>query len=287
MVWFVVRHNARNARDRGGAVPAAALQRAVAVAVAAVAAAAVLLAVAPAGAVTPLVAAPAAAATPAWHPSRLTHLGDSRQVVVVTAGSATTTWATLRTFRRDARGRWHEQFAPMRARLGSRGFAAPGHRRQRSGETPSGTYLLPRAFGSAADPGTALPYRRFDRTDWWPYDPRDPRTYNVYQFQRVAAATWRRSWAEHLWDFRGQYAYSVVIDYNLPSGVHPAGRERLATRPADTGAGGGIFLHVSAPHPTAGCVSVSRAGLRAIVRWLAPSAHPRIVMAALSDIGRV
>ncbi|MDQ1629106.1 MAG: hypothetical protein QOI54_2850 [Actinomycetota bacterium] len=226
-------------------------------------------------------------AVPAWHPSRLTHLGDARQVVVVTAGSFTTTWATLRTFRRDATGRWHEQFSPMRARLGSHGFAAPGRRRQHSGETPSGTYLLRWAFGSAADPGTALPFRRFDRDDWWPYDRRDPRTYNVYQFTRTDTARWRPRLAERLWDFRDQYAYSVVIDYNLPGGVYRAGAERYATRTADTGAGGGIFLHVSAPHPTAGCVSVSRAGMRALLRWLDPVAHPRIVMAPTSVIDSV
>jgi len=231
-------------------------------------------------------AAPAeGAGVPTWHPSRLTHLGDAAQVVVVSAVDYTTTFATLRTFRRDPRGSWHEQFAPMTARLGSNGFAALGRRRQHSGETPSGTYLLPRAFGAAGDPGTALPYRQFDRNDWWPYDRRDPRTYNVYQFRRTASAAWRRSLAEHLWDFRDQYAYSVVIGYNLPSGLYTAGRERFATQTADTRAGGGIFLHVSAPHPTAGCVSVSRAGMQAILRWLRPSAHPRIVMAPTRDLG--
>jgi L,D-peptidoglycan transpeptidase YkuD (ErfK/YbiS/YcfS/YnhG family) len=249
----------------------------------------VLVALVLPGTVAGPVAAGAAAArvasVPAWHPSRLTHLGDATQVVVVSAVNDTTTFATLRTFRRDARGSWHEQFAPMTARLGSNGFAALGRRRQHSGETPSGTYLLPRAFGAAGDPGTALPYRQFDRNDWWPYDRRDPRTYNVYQFRRTASAAWRRSLAEHLWDFRDQYAYSVVIGYNLPSGLYTAGRERFATQTADTRAGGGIFLHVSAPHPTAGCVSVSRAGMEAILRWLRPSAHPRIVMAPTRDLG--
>jgi L,D-peptidoglycan transpeptidase YkuD (ErfK/YbiS/YcfS/YnhG family) len=238
----------------------------------------------------PLATSPAAAGrqvVPPWDPSRLSHLGDARQVVVVTAADYRTTWGTLRTFRRDARGGWHEVLAPMRARLGSSGFAAPGRRRQHSGETPAGTYLLPRAFGRAPDPGTALPYRQFDRTDWWPYDPRDPRTYNVYQFRRTAAAAWRPSLAEHLWDFGAQYAYSVVIGYNLPSGLYSAGAQRFATRTADTGAGGGIFLHVSAAHPTAGCVSVAQGGMRAILRWLRPSAHPRIVMAPTRDIATV
>jgi L,D-peptidoglycan transpeptidase YkuD (ErfK/YbiS/YcfS/YnhG family) len=175
----------------------------------------------------------------------------------------------------------------MSARIGSHGFARFGERRQDSGETPAGTYSLLRAFGSATDPGTTLPYRQFDRNDWWPYDPRDPRTYNVAQFHgRSTATQWRPSWAEHLWDFQDQYAYAVVLDYNLPAGVYRSGSERFATATADTRAGGGIFLHVTAPHPTAGCVAVSRVGMRSILRWLDPAQHPVIVMAPTSAIGR-
>jgi L,D-peptidoglycan transpeptidase YkuD (ErfK/YbiS/YcfS/YnhG family) len=225
-------------------------------------------------------------AAPPYDPSRLRHLGTARQVVVVTASSWSTTYATVRTYRKDDAG-WHQQFAPMGARIGSRGFAPFGERRQDSGQTPAGTYSLLRAFGAASDPGTTLPYRRFDRNDWWPYDPRDPRTYNVAQFQgRSTASQWRPSWAEHLWDFRDQYAYAVVLDYNLPTGIYRSGSQRFATVTPDTRAGGGIFLHVKAPRPTAGCVAVDLAGMRGIVAWLDPARHPVIVMAPMSAIGQ-
>jgi L,D-peptidoglycan transpeptidase YkuD (ErfK/YbiS/YcfS/YnhG family) len=230
--------------------------------------------------------APRAPAAPPYDPSRLRHVGSARQVVVVTAVSWSTSHATVRTYREDSTG-WHAQFAPMSARIGSHGFAALGKRRQSSGETPAGTFALLSAFGAAADPGTALPYRQFDRNDWWPYDPRDPRTYNVAQFHgRSAATRWRPSWAEHLWDFQDQYAYAVVLDYNLPVGIHRSGSQRFAGSSADTRAGGGIFLHVRAPRPTSGCVAVSRAGMRSILGWLDPAQHPVIVMAPMSAIGR-
>jgi L,D-peptidoglycan transpeptidase YkuD (ErfK/YbiS/YcfS/YnhG family) len=230
--------------------------------------------------------APRVHPAPSYDPSRLRHLGSARQVMVVTATSWSTSYATVRTYREDSTG-WHAQFAPMSARIGSRGFAPLGQRRQNSGETPAGTFALLRAFGAAADPGTALPYRRFDRNDWWPYDPRDTRTYNVAQFHgRSAATRWRPSWAEHLWDFRDQYAYAVVLDYNLPDAVHRSGSQRFAAGSADTRAGGGIFLHVRAPRPTSGCVAVSRAGMRSILGWLDPAQHPVIVMAPMSAIGR-
>ncbi|MGZ4614998.1 MAG: L,D-transpeptidase family protein [Actinomycetes bacterium] len=223
---------------------------------------------------------------PPYDPSRLAHVGTARQVVVVTASSWSTSHATLRTYRKDAGGAWHAQYAPVSARLGYHGFAAIGQRRQNSLETPAGTFGLLRAFGARPDPGTRLSYRQFDRNDWWPYDPRDPRTYNVYQFSRSKTARWRTTWAEHLWNYRDQYAYAVVLGYNLPNGLYRVGSQRFARETADTRAGGGIFLHVSAPHATSGCVSISQTALRRIVGWLDPAAHPVIVMAPTSAIGR-
>lgn len=231
--------------------------------------------------------APAAAASkPRFHPSRLTHLGNARQVVVVTAATWKTSYATVRTYSLGSSG-WHRQFKKKSGRIGTYGFAHFGERRQNNGETPAGTYGLLRAFGAATDPGTAMPYRQFDRNDWWPYDPRDPRTYNVEQYHgRSAATQWRKSWAEHLWHFRGQYEYAVVLDYNLPSGLYTSGNQRFASSTADTGAGRGIFLHVNGPGSTAGCVSVSRKAMRKILRWLNPAKHPVIVMAPTKAIGR-
>jgi L,D-peptidoglycan transpeptidase YkuD (ErfK/YbiS/YcfS/YnhG family) len=228
----------------------------------------------------------AAASKPPFHPSRLTHLGNARQVVVVTADTWKTSYATVRTYSLSSSG-WHRQFKKKRGRIGTHGFARFGERRQNSGETPAGTYALLRAFGGATDPGTALPYRRFDRNDWWPYDPRDPRTYNVEQYHgRSAATQWRKSWAEHLWNFQDQYRYAVVLDYNLPSGLYRSGNQRFASSTADTGAGGGIFLHVNGPGSTAGCISVSRKAMRKILRWLNPAKHPVIVMAPTKAIDR-
>lgn len=234
----------------------------------------------------PSLDASAASSAPPYHPSRLAHLGGARQVIVVTASSWSTSHAVLRTYRKSASGTWTRKLAPVRARIGWRGFASFGHRRQNSGETPAGTFGLVKAFGSQPDPGARLHYRQFDSNDWWPYDPRDPRTYNVYQGRRVKAAHWRASWAEHLWDFRDQYAYAVVLDYNLPSGIYRSGRQHFARDTADTRAGGGIFLHVKAHKPTAGCVAVGHRAMRRIVRWLNPARHPVIVMAPTSAIGR-
>jgi L,D-peptidoglycan transpeptidase YkuD (ErfK/YbiS/YcfS/YnhG family) len=230
----------------------------------------------------------ATAATPPYHPSNLRALGTARQVIVVTASSWSTSYATLRTYWKDADGHWHAKYAPMRARIGGRGFAPAATRLQGSSETPAGTFRIKRAFGRYADPGTAMPYRKFDTNDWWPYDPRSPRTYNVYQSRRVAAASWRTSWAENLWSYGGQYRYAAVIDYNLPSDLYYSHGQWFARQTANTRKGGGIFLHVNGPAGrTAGCVSIAYADMKSVLRWLDPAMAPRIVMGPTSAITRM
>ncbi len=79
-----------------------------------------------------------------------------------------------------------------------------------------------------------------------------------------------------------------MLDYNLPGGVHRAADgQRVADQPADTRLGGGIFLHVSGPGATAGCVSVPRDVMRRVLRWLDPAAEPVLVMGPRSAITRL
>ena len=56
----------------------------------------------------------ASAATPPYHPSNLRALGTARQVIVVTASSWSTSYATLRTYWKDRDGDWHTKYAPMK-----------------------------------------------------------------------------------------------------------------------------------------------------------------------------
>jgi L,D-peptidoglycan transpeptidase YkuD (ErfK/YbiS/YcfS/YnhG family) len=230
----------------------------------------------------------ALAAPPAYHPSQLRHLGDARQVVVVTSKSWHSSYATMRAYRQDSDGRWHLRFGPWRARLGYAGTVRAADRRQNTGTTPAGTFRLLSGFGSRRDPGTRLSsYIQFDNNDWWPIDPRDPATYNVYQHSRSDEARWRRTEAERLANWgTGQYRYGVVIDYNLPTGVRwsSAKGEYVAGEPADTRKGGAIFLHVNGRGATAGCVSVNLLRMRRVLRWLDTAKQPRIVIGPLKAI---
>ena len=213
-------------------------------------------------------------------PAQISTRPAVRQMITVTSSQWSTTRATLRAWRRHADGRWSLVAGPIAAVIGWNGWVPAARRQQSTGTTPAGNFAIPAAFGRLADPGTALSYRKFDHNDYWPYEPRDPATYNIYQRWKSATAHWRPDYAERLWDYQAEYAYAAVIGFNLPTGVHYSAKRHqwVATHPADTARGGGIFLHVRRQAATAGCVAVDRPVVRRLLRWLDPAASPRIVM---------
>jgi len=231
----------------------------------------------PAGGPSPAVAAPSV-------PETLTHLGDARQVIVVTAPGWSSTKGTLTAWERRAGG-WRRVVAPTNALLGAHGLVPAAQRRQSTGTTPAGTFALPYAFGRKSDPGTDLPYTQLTTWDAWPYSATDPSTYNVFQDARISWDSFGHD-VEHLWRHGVQYDYVAVMDYNLPSGpiTTDANGVRRASVPANTSAGGGIFLHVSDGRTTAGCIAVPRPVMRALLRWLDPQAHPVIVVGPAAQI---
>ena len=225
-----------------------------------------------------LVTAPAHAAS-APLPSYLALPGSVRQLVTVTSDRWSSTRATLNAWERDDSG-WQRVHGPVTVRLGWNGWVPAGRRRQNTGTTPAGKFTMPYAFGTRADPGARLGYRQVDGDDVWPYEPRDPATYNIYQPFQASTSHWRPDFRERLSHYPRQYAYAVVIGFNLPGGVHwsRSRHQYVARHPADTARGGGIFLHVQRPAYTAGCVAGPIEDVRWLVRWLAPRARPRIVM---------
>lgn len=202
------------------------------------------------------------------------------QMVTVTAKNWSTRYGTLKAWQRDGKGHWRLAHGPVPVVAGYNGWVRAGKRVQSTGTTPAGRFTLPYTFGRLANPGAHVSYRRFDRAQWWPYEPRDPATYNVWQWHKARTSHWRADNAEHLWDYYDQYAYGLVIGFNLPTGIHYSHRKRqwVADHRADTRRGGGIFLHVRGDGATAGCVATGRSHVRWLIRWLRPEANAQIVM---------
>jgi L,D-peptidoglycan transpeptidase YkuD (ErfK/YbiS/YcfS/YnhG family) len=189
--------------------------------------------------------------------------GSASQVITVTAPSTGATTGTLQAWRRGSGG-WYRVGPAVLAHLGSAGLSAqPSEGRS---ATPIGSFTLTQAFGHDADPGTALPYTHTTPADWWISQPGP--LYNTRQRCSAGCAFTRGAPNEHLYYETPYYDYAVVIDYNTrnpPGGVRP-------------GAGSAFFLHVTDGAPTAGCVAVAAGQVVRLLRWLTPSAHPRILI---------
>src|SRR5262249_8128486 len=141
------------------------------------------------------------------------------------------------------------------------GYGGIGRATEGSTRTPEGVWPLTEAFGILADDGTRLPYRRVDMSDWWVSDTASPR-YNTYHRCPPGDCPFDEAAGENLGRAGAVYQHAVVIDYNR--------------RPVNRGAGSAFFLHISAGHPTQGCVSMAPADLHSVMVWLDPARHPVI-----------
>jgi L,D-peptidoglycan transpeptidase YkuD (ErfK/YbiS/YcfS/YnhG family) len=202
---------------------------------------------------------PAAAAAPAGGALPLAvNTGSSTQVITVVAPSSGSTTARVTAWQRGASG-WTAVVGPVPAMVGRDGV---GRASERTSTTPAGTFSLTEAFGRQADPGTGLPYRTINASDYWVSDVNSTR-YNQF-VECPSSCPFDTSAGEHLWDAGGSYNYAVVIDYNR--------------WPATPGAGSAFFLHVTNGAPTAGCVAIDQGSLLRIMRWLDPAARPLIAI---------
>jgi L,D-peptidoglycan transpeptidase YkuD (ErfK/YbiS/YcfS/YnhG family) len=183
------------------------------------------------------------------------------QLITVEAASTKTTYATLRTWRRSG-GCWVAVGGPYAARVGHNGIRK--NRREGDGTTPIGTFRIGRVmYGNEPDPGVKFRYVRLRCGDWWNEDPTSP-TYNTLQRLRCGQQPPFRVVSAGMWQDRTAYPYLAVVEFNM--------------KPVAPGRGSGIFLHAQTGGPTNGCISLRRADLVRVLRWLSPQAGPRIAI---------
>jgi L,D-peptidoglycan transpeptidase YkuD (ErfK/YbiS/YcfS/YnhG family) len=186
---------------------------------------------------------------------------SARQLVTVEAKVARTTYAELRAWRKQG-ACWVAAAGPYTARLGRNGLSS--NRREGDGTTPTGTYRIGGTmYGNEPNPGVRFAYRRLRCGDWWNEDPRSS-TYNSFQHVPCGTAPPFAGGSEGMWQQPRPYPYLAVIEYNM--------------RPVVPGRGSGIFLHAQTGGPTIGCISLRKDQLRAVLRWLSPSAAPVIAI---------
>jgi L,D-peptidoglycan transpeptidase YkuD (ErfK/YbiS/YcfS/YnhG family) len=186
--------------------------------------------------------------------------GLATRVITVVASSTGSTTALLQAWTKAAGGGWLKYGSVVTAHVGADGLSA--HPSESRSATPIGSFTLTQAFGALANPGTSLPYFKTDYNDWW-ISQRGP-LYNTHQHCASGCAFTRGDPNEHLRAITPLYNYAVVIDYNRS--------------PVRQGAGSAFFLHVTDGSATAGCVAIGQTKLVALMKWLAPSTRPRILI---------
>ena len=202
-----------------------------------------------------------AAACPANVANAVKPQPTGSQLITVEAATTTRTYATLRTWRRSGRC-WRAVAGPFPARVGRNGIRK--NRREGDGTTPIGTFPIASVmYGNEPNPGVKFRYVRLRCGDWWNEDPSSP-TYNTLQRLRCGQRPPFRVVSAGMWQDRTAYPYLAVVEFNMD--------------PVVAGRGSGIFVHAQTGGPTNGCISLRRADLVRVLRWLRPGAAPRIAI---------
>ena len=191
--------------------------------------------------------------------------GSATRAITVVASSTGSTTATLQAWTKAAGGGWLRHGSAVTAHVGSQGLTTRPS--ESKSATPIGSFTLTQAFGALANPGTGMKYFKTDSADWW-ISQSGP-LYNTHQHCSSGCSFNTGSDSnnnpnEHLRAITPLYNYAVVIDYNR--------------FPVHQGAGSAFFLHVTDGSATAGCVAIPQNRLVPIMKWLAPSTHPRILI---------
>lgn len=199
--------------------------------------------------------------------ARLEAARSADQVIVVVGSGMDSSRIHVAYFKKSEDGDWNEEFY-VSGYCGYNGMAS--NKKEGDRRTPVGTYGFTRAFGILADPGSILPYKQLDESDYW-VDDSSSKYYNQMVSTKTTPATWKS--AEHLIRVNPCYNYSLALDYN--SECVP-------------GKGSAIFLH--GLHPTKtwteGCIAIPEENVKTLVQQV--DADTRIVVVSgLSELNYV
>lgn len=182
---------------------------------------------------------------------------SSNQIITVVSNGGS--YGELVMWEKDDSGNWIE-VDRVAARLGQNGMKYASEVYEMDKCTPTGIYTVTEAFGINGNPGSGVPYRELDGSEYW-VDDIDSEYYNTMQF---GESNGRWASAEKLTDFTGYYNYALVIDYNR--------------WPVVAGKSSAIFLHCDMGIYTYGCIAIPQNNLVNLLTWLNPSNNPVIIL---------
>ena len=202
---------------------------------------------------------------------------DSLQLVTVINDHWDDTTAVMRRFQREnPQQKWVEVGQPVPVNLGRTGLAwgssplmdttrLEGKRKQEGdGRSPAGLFPFLQAFGHPAPPSgygeKNLPFLTVDQEQC--VDDGKSAYYNqIVRPDEVGGVTWNSAETMKI----DLYEMGLVVGHNCPK--------------AKPGMGSCIFFHLERGpgKPTAGCTSMKRRDLRALLLWLKADKHPVVI----------
>jgi L,D-peptidoglycan transpeptidase YkuD (ErfK/YbiS/YcfS/YnhG family) len=195
--------------------------------------------------------------------------GRAVQLITVEAPAADQTYATVEWWQKSG-SCWALAGGPYTGRIGFDGFS--DHHQEGQWSTPTGLYGIgPVAYGTAPNPGVREAYHQLACGDWWDEDPSSSQ-YNTFQHLPCGQHPSFAGDSEALWTESNAYPSFAVVNYN--------------TTPVVPGAGSAIFIHADVGSPPEGCVSLPRAELDQLLRWINPADSPAVAMGPAAEITR-
>lgn len=182
-------------------------------------------------------------------------------------------------FEKEKEG-WVHKDTITNAYIGKNGLTREKHEGDK--KTPYGLYNLGFAFGLEEKPKSSeYPYRKLTDNIYWVDDVNskyynkwveisEKSTLDNYTYCKTSTKIDWKS-AEHLIEYKEQYQYAVVIEYNT---INPFDTVEMQGNKL----GSAIFLHVINNEPTAGCVAVSKENMEEILIWLEKEKNPQILI---------
>ena len=188
--------------------------------------------------------------SPAWIADLGGEKGASQLFVVAGVGKTT---AYVSFHEKDENGVWKE-FMTTPGFIGKNGL---GKTKEGDGKTPVGTFRFTAAFGIAADPGCAIPYRQVTEDDYWSGDVRGGCGYNT-MVSILDLPDLDTDNSEHIVEYDVHYQYCLNISYN---------------EACTPGLGSAIFLHCLGPYKpyTGGCVAIPQDQLIKVLQRVDPN----------------
>lgn len=181
--------------------------------------------------------------------------------------------------------KWFNKKIIQHAYIGKKGITR--EKNEGDKKTPYGLYKLGFAFGIEKKPkNSKYPYKLLNNNIYW-IDDANSKYYNQWvevtenadknvqkdnEYNYCKKST-KISWksAEHLVEYKEQYQYAVVIEYNTINQYDPVQKQGNKL-------GSAIFLHAINNGATDGCVAIKKEDMEEIITWLKKEKNPQILI---------